>query len=81
MTTVTRCDFGFWILDFRFSLAMGAVSTITLDILAPDASCTLTNTATVHAVTHDPDLPNNDAVAVVQVRWFVFLPLVLRRAD
>jgi len=45
-------------------LAMGAVSTITLNILAPDASCTLTNTATVHAVTHDPDLRNNEAAAV-----------------
>ena len=65
----------------RATLATGAVSTITLNILAPDASRTLTNTATVHAVTHDPNLSNNDAVVVVQVRWFVFLPLVLHRAD
>jgi uncharacterized repeat protein (TIGR01451 family) len=62
----------------RATLAAGATSTITIGVMAPEVSGVVTNTVTVGAATHDPDPAKNRAEVGMEVRWFVYLPLVVR---
>jgi uncharacterized repeat protein (TIGR01451 family) len=57
----------------------GATATVDVAVTAPNASGTLSNTATVAAATDDPDLTNNSATSVTTINSLVPVRVVSRK--
>ncbi|HJT82121.1 MAG TPA: hypothetical protein VJ719_13070 [Chthoniobacterales bacterium] len=70
-TTTVVCDLGIF--------PSGASTTIDIQVTAPNTTGTLTNTATVFALTDDPSLSNNTATVATTVDPFILSRTVSRK--